>query len=429
MERSFYGHRYSYFSGRTFFVGALLCFSLLAFAQTKSDVEAWSGIEAKVARRDFFGLVTMAEQKDVMRTLESDPEIAAIRNRRHQALEQALTECRDAPCFDHALSWSDDDLTKVSGRLRILYSRDPEIRSFTEDVLRRSGRFALYEQQPGADLLATMWANAENGINRIIAVYGEGTPPRYAHIDSMRYDPKSPTYIQLLHGMVAVIANEDVALQPFFFTSMKYAVMLLASNDRLDAGRYEPLQTTENAAAIRRAKTIDWKRYPYTVLVVPGEGPEQPGIPLSPLGRVRVEQAVQLFRSGKAPFILVSGGTVHPMLTPFDEAMEMRRELMTQWGVPEDAILVDPYARHTTTNLRNAAREVLRYSIPTDRPMLITTDAAQLAVIMSPAFAARCRNEMHLLPWTVLKPISATQSEMFPSHDSLQEDPTDPMDP
>ena len=44
--------------------------------------------------------------------------------------------------------------------------------------------------------------------------------------------------------------------------------------------------------------------------------------------------------------------SVHPDDTPFNEAWEMRSFLL-QHGVPEDMIVGDFYARHTTTNLRN----------------------------------------------------------------------------
>jgi uncharacterized SAM-binding protein YcdF (DUF218 family) len=33
----------------------------------------------------------------------------------------------------------------------------------------------------------------------------------------------------------------------------------------------------------------------------------------------------------------------------------MKRSLMADYGVPENAILIDPHARHTTTNMRNTA--------------------------------------------------------------------------
>jgi len=61
--------------------------------------------------------------------------------------------------------------------------------------------------------------------------------------------------------------------------------------------------------------------------------------------------------------------------------------------------------------------------------MLIASDAAQIAMITKPAFETRCMNQMHLRPWVTLKRISATEVEVLPNHESLQEDPTEPMDP
>ena len=61
--------------------------------------------------------------------------------------------------------------------------------------------------------------------------------------------------------------------------------------------------------------------------------------------------------------------------------------------------------------------------------MLIASDEAQISMIAKPAFEKRCQDEMHLRPWVSLKRISPTEIEMLPNRDSLQEDPTDPMDP
>ena len=413
----------------SFFLFVILAGWPLAAAAAPKGDDGWTVAEVNVARRNFFGLMEMSERGVILEALASDTQIAALRQAHDEALQPAVSDCHDAACIDDAIRWSDADIATVATELQHLYATNPAVQAFTEDVLRHSERFALYAQRPGPALLSSMWTDAAQGINRILSVYGEGAAPRYAAIDKMRYDPKSPTYVQLLHAVVAEIASDNNPRRPFFFPAMKYAVMLLASNDRMDAGRYEPLEKTENAAAIRRIAKVNWAQYPYSVIVVPGEGPEQGDVPLSPLSRVRVEQAARLFRAGKAPFLLVSGGTVHPMLTPFDEAMEMRKELETQWGVPADAILVDPYARHTTTNLRNAAREVFRYGIPSQEPMLIASDEAQITVITKSAFETRCLNEMHLLPWISLRRISATVIQMVPNRDALHQDPTDPMDP
>jgi hypothetical protein len=53
--------------------------------------------------------------------------------------------------------------------------------------------------------------------------------------------------------------------------------------------------------------------------------------------------------------VLVSGGSVHPAGTPLNEAL-MLREYLLDHGASEEQILVEPHARHTTTNLRNAGR-------------------------------------------------------------------------
>jgi uncharacterized SAM-binding protein YcdF (DUF218 family) len=95
---------------------------------------------------------------------------------------------------------------------------------------------------------------------------------------------------------------------------------------------------------------------------------------LSPAGRLRDELAAKRFRDGKAPFLIVSGGFVHPIRTEFSEAIEMKHDLMTRFGIPADSIIVDPHARHTTTNMRNAARLMYRYGIPFDKTALVTTD-------------------------------------------------------
>jgi hypothetical protein len=200
-------------------------------------------------------------------------------------------------------------------------------------------------------------------------------------------------------------------------------------NHRDEAGRFEPMEKGPNAAAYRNIVTTDWKRYPYSVIVVPGSGNDQPGIALSGAGKLRVQLAAKRYRDGKAPFILVSGGFVHPMQTPYAEAIEMKRELMAKYGIPESAILVDPHARHTTTNIRNAARIMYRYGMPFAAKALITTDPSQSASIENPNFAQRCLNELGYVPHRLLGRTSLFDLEFVPLLDSLQADPLDPLDP
>lgn len=66
----------------------------------------------------------------------------------------------------------------------------------------------------------------------------------------------------------------------------------------------------------------------------------------------RAERAAAAYRAGVAPVVIVSGGAVH---SPVYESWILDYLLTCRLGVPADAVLVDPCADHTHTNLRNVA--------------------------------------------------------------------------
>jgi hypothetical protein len=165
------------------------------------------------------------------------------------------------------------------------------------------------------------------------------------------------------------------------------------------------------------------------VIVVPGAGNDLTGVALSPGGKLRDDIAAKRFHDGKAPFVLVSGGFVHPAHTEFSEAIEMKRDLMSRLGVPANAIIVDPHARHTTTNMRNAARLLYRYGAPFDKKALVSTDPQQSTYIEGAGFAKRCVDELGYVPYKLLGRISQFDLEFLPVVDSLQSDPKDLLDP
>jgi len=288
---------------------------------------------------------------------------------------------------------------------------------------------ARYQDFSSGDLLARAWSDCARGINHAIDIYGLGKPPRYPQIDAITYDPKADSWRRIVQHLVALIEDDRPSLDLPWSGSLRFALELMAFNHRDEAGRFEPLEAGENAAAFRRVKSIDWNRYPYSVIVVPGSGNDRPGVRFSPNGMIRDEIAVKRFREGKAPFLLVSGGFVHPGQTEFCEAIEMKRDLMTRFGISEDAIIVDPHARHTTTNLRNAARLLYRYGIPFDRKALVTSDPSQSQYIEAAGFAKRCTEELGYMPVRLLGRKSAFDLEFLPLADSLQADAIDPLDP
>jgi hypothetical protein len=353
-----------------------------------------------------------------------------LRDARIQALGASAGSCRrDTACLITALSLSAADVQTAERALVDLVEGDAEVRAFVARDLRASGMFQAHAAGGDAELVAAAWRDAADGLNRILDVYGRGAAPRYPAIDAVSHDPASDSYRRLLTIMAAVMHERRDRLTTFYAPTLGFARRLLDANRRDEAGRFEPLHTGENAAALRRVASVRWADYPYSAILVPGAGNDRPDVALSPWAKLRLELAVARFQAGRAPFVIVSGGYVHPNQTPFNEALEMKRALVRDFGVPADAVIIEPHARHTTTNLRNAARLAIRYGLPSGAPMLITTDDGQSAYISGTEFHDRCLREMGHLPGALGRRLSAFDQEFTPSPRALHADASDPLDP
>jgi hypothetical protein len=332
-------------------------------------------------------------------------------------------------CYLKAMRWNEDESKEAGRALAGLYESSRAVRIFVDGPLRVSGMYVRYNAEPGGQLLERAWADCAAAINRMIDVYGAGKAPRYPEIDAMTYDAASTVWKHDVEVLASVLEDDRLSFTLFFSSSLRFAGELMFLNHRDEAGRHEPLELNENAAAFRHVASIDWDKYPYSAIVVPGAGNDRFGVHLSPGGKLRDEIAAKRFREGKAPFLIVSGGYVHPERTEYSEAIEMKRDLMSRFGIPPEAILVDPHARHTTTNLRNAARLLYRYAFPFDKKALVTTDQQQSEYIENPNFEKRCLEELGYVPYRLERRTSAFDLEFVPRIESLHADPTDPLDP
>lgn len=103
----------------------------------------------------------------------------------------------------------------------------------------------------------------------------------------------------------------------------------------------------------------------FDAIIVPGYTPlsSKNPTPLTERAKERLKSAVEDFKAGKAPFIIVSGGSVHPERTRINEAKEMRDYLVKELKVPSNRIIVEGLARHSTTNLRNSGRIMLEHGL------------------------------------------------------------------
>ena len=117
------------------------------------------------------------------------------------------------------------------------------------------------------------------------------------------------------------------------------------------------------------------------------------------------------------------------MQTPFSEAIEMKKYVMEKFKIPEQTILIDPYARHTTTNFRNAARLAFRYGIPADLKAVVTSSEDHIASTTKESFRSRCLKELGYFPMEFINRISPVAAEFKPSVASLFFDANDPLDP
>jgi len=375
-------------------VSLMIRFLILLFAATgaaAAELSSWPPVsEALLSEREFPTLTAVMGDQSKRASLAASPILQAIAARRADDVRRCGD---DTACRLAALSFSPEQIEEAG------------------------------------TVLPVGWPHEAAAINRIISVYGQGAAPRYAEIDSIAYTPDSPSFAGLVRGILSGLEPPGQT-SLMFEPALHLALRLLQAQSRDEAARYWPLANQQNAASIARAAFIDWSVYPYSVILVPGAGPEVPSVALSALGTERLRLAVTAWREGLAPYLLVSGGFVHPARTRFCEAIEMRRHLREVFDVPEDAILIDPQARHTTTNIRNAAREIFDYRLPPQKPMLIVSDPLQIDYIQGGTFYWRNLNELGYQPATLGQRLSPTRIEAVPSSRSQYRDAAeDPLDP
>ena len=396
-----------------------------AVAQTATYAFVQTGDAVK--DKNFYLLSVLETDPTARAAIAGDADLRTIRDRAVAGLRDALARCTTADCVVGKLTFSEDDVTRIG--VLLAGHADGPLKSAIRTHLRPSGLFQAHAALDDRAFIRAAWEDTAHGVNRLYRVYALAEAPRYPAIDSMSYKPDDKAFLQ---GLRTALEVADDGIRPdtaFFGPWTQIGLDLLLISQRDEAARYEPLSAGENAASLRRAAKTDWGAFPYSAILVPGAGLSEQERGLSAVGALRLRLAVRRYRQGLAPFIIVSGGHVHPDKTPYNEAIEMKRELLARYVIPESAVLVDPHARHTTTNLRNAARVLFRAGAPLDRAVLVTTSPGQSAYIESEIFKTRNQDELGYQPITARKRLSAADLEMSPSIASLQADPRDPLDP
>jgi hypothetical protein len=359
--------------------------------------------------------------------VSSDAVLMHLAQAKIKSIQDSLKANKGYTSIIQATKFTDEEIKTAGDRLAALYKPTNALGLLVSKHLIPSGYYIKYDSLPPAQMLVKAWEQDARAINHTIEVYAAGKKPNFPDVDSINFNVYKSTYPKVITDGATAIVRLYGGTKLFFLPSVNYALHSLDINGRNDAANDEPMTEKANKAAYTRLKTLDWKKYQYTVILVPGEGPDKPGISISKGSMARCKIAALKFQQGLTPFIMVSGGKVHPFKTRFGEAEEMKKFLMHQLKIPENAIFIEPQARHTTTNLRNCARLIFRYGMPFNKPFITSTNKMQSFYISY--MDKRCVADLGYVPYTLGKRLSYTEQEFYPNIASLQINPIEPLDP
>lgn len=371
--------------------------------------------------RIFYGFTLMERLPGLPRLLEKDSTLYRLRQDYGQRVAHPVsTGDLAAP-----LLFSEGTIREVGNSLRALLQQHPKEMGRLISEMRNSGLFQRYAAKTDEGLLTLAWKDAADGVNYILNAYTNGKGLRYPVIDSAIYYVGAPSYRTAVQRVMEQVGQSDPTL--FFQPSLHMALGLLILNHRDEAARYEPMSVT-NEGAYKQIKKTNWDKFPYTAMLILGASPSGSET-ISESGKSRCRIGADLYHKGMAPFIIVSGGHVRPVGTKYAEAVEMKRYLVDELKIPAWAVMVDPYARHTTTNVRNAVRIALRSGIPVTKRMMCVSDVMHLAYVASPMFTQRCTTELGYMPAADIKQTDLYFLSFLPDPLSLQVNVFEPLDP
>jgi hypothetical protein len=359
---------------------------------------------AWVQDKDWYLLTVLQQVPEAKAALLADPTLLAMAQTREAKLRNAAGKCdADTGCLAAQVAWTPDEITQTAAQVGKILAQT----SVAKKHLRPSGRYALYVKQTDEALIAAATTDALNTLQSVFNGYEKGR----AEINSS----------------LALVASAHPQPMQFFEPLLWTTLDGMKASNHDQAGRDEPLADGQNKAALERMKTIDWTKWRFSVVLGLGWGPDDAS-PLSILGQQHADIVADRFLAGLAPFILLTGGHVHPAdTTPYSEALEMKKYLMTAYSIPEDAILVDPHARHTTTNFRNIARQFMMYGMPMDKPGLLSSDVAQTFYTLH--IDVRCMQDLGYLPYRSVQSLDEQDNCFLPAAESMFYDARDERDP
>ena len=412
------------------FLLLMICGNLLA-GQLPDPKYSLVKAESYVQSKNYYLLTLFERLPEVSKLLSNDPELSKIADAKRDFLTSTLKNCGNkVSCYLENIRFTNSEIQSIGDRLVTLYASKPELKTLVQNHLIPSGCYFLFSNLAPQEMLRKAWEQDAKAVNFAIDVYGaRSRKPNYPSIDSISFDIHSKDYPIVLYDCSNAVLEDVKNSRLFFMPTMDYAIREIEINDRNRAADYEPMEKKCNKLAFEKVKTTHWADWKYSLILVPGEGPEIREEPLSPIGMMRCRVAAYRWKEKMAPFIMVSGGKAHPYKTKFCEAEEMKKYLIETMHIPENVIFMEPHARHTTTNIRNCVRLMFRYGFPMDKTCITSTDKDQSYYITDKEMQDRCVEELGYSPYKSGTRLSETAAEFNPRISALQIDPDEPMDP
>lgn len=416
---------------KKFTLGFLIAITSYLFLVSAQENKPYVGYRLvhpdKIESKNFYFTLLLNESSELKDIFAADGTLSKIAKEKYLQ----LTKSEDTPtAISNALKFTEGEIKLIADRLAEFYEKEQALKELYKNHIVASGcYYLLVNKSSEAESIKKIWEQDAKAMNRIIDVYGIGAKPYYPGIDSISYPVNGKKHQELMLSTKSLIVFEPEDNSLFYHIPYLASEVLLDINDRDEAVVYEPLWKNDNRAAYERIKTINWDDYPYSALVVLGSGPDNYDFPLNPGGKIRLRIAAEKYKEGIAPFIIVTGGKVYPFKTRNVEAYHMKQYLMDRFNIPENNIIIEPHARHTTSNIRNTSRIIIRNGIPTAKPMLVTSSERHINSVSSDAFAERCKRELGLVPYVLKKRVSAYFVELYPQLNALQINPIEPLDP
>ncbi len=248
-----------------------------------------------VQSKNYYLLTLFQELPEARQLLAADPALAAIGKNKLDSLRSGLQNCqRDGACYIGTMLFTAGEIAQVGERLKALYKPDNALGRLVKGHLIPSGTYVLFQDLSEPEMLAKAWMQDAEGINFAIGVYAEGKKPNYPQIDSISVNVHAAgdnskfalPYVGFLYNTASLLVvereNAPAAKSDFFSIPLTAALRFIEMNEREQAADYEPMEQGENKAAVDRIRAgqVKWANYKYTLIEIPGAGPEEPTVAL-----------------------------------------------------------------------------------------------------------------------------------------------------